>query len=89
MQQDGRRASSIGAGEPPPDYGSRGVHPRAQRKRAEEDEQSPVHRRRVEEAEAVACSERGTARHKIEEPQELLKAADVPRCCEHRRSCGV
>ena len=42
MQQDGRRASFIVTGEPPPDYGSRVVHPGAQHKRAEEDVQ-PVH----------------------------------------------
>jgi len=65
MQQDGRRASFIVTGEPPPDYGSRVVHPGAQHMRAEEDVQPPVHGRRVEEAEAAACSERGAARLKI------------------------
>jgi len=43
MQQDGRRASFIVTDEPPPDYGSRVVHPGAQHKRAEEDVQPPVH----------------------------------------------
>ena len=87
-------ASFIVTDEPPPDYGSRVVHPGAQHKRAEEDGrqlQRPQRRwRRVEEAEAVACSERGAARLKIAQRHGArTQAADVPRCCEHRGSCGV
>jgi len=69
--QDAGRASFIVTDEPPPDYGSRDVHPGAQRKRAEEDGRR-IHKKRwqrVEEAEAVACSERGAARLKIMLPE--------------------